>query len=132
MELVLKRTHGLEHTPGELFIDGELFCQTLEDKERDEKIPGITAIPAGRYQVVVTRSPRFKVRMPLLVDVPNYIGVRMHWGNKVEHTDGCVLVGQDNKADDNWLGNSKVTYARLMSAMDKALARKEKIWITIE
>lgn len=132
MELVLKRIHGLPHTPGELFIDGEYFCQTLEDKERSEKIPGVTAIPAGRYQVIVTRSPRFKVRMPLLVGVPNYTGVRMHWGNKVEHTDGCILVGQDGDKDDAWLGNSKAAYARLMAAMDKALARKETIWMTIE
>lgn len=130
MELTLRREHDLLYTPGVLEVDGVQFCQTLEDQERDVKIRGKTAIPMGRYQVKITMSPRFKRRMPLLLDVPNFTGVRIHPGNTTEHTDGCILVGQDTNSKDAWLGNSKVTYDKLFGVLDTAL-KAEDVWITI-
>ena len=85
-------TGGEENNIGDFFIDGEFFCYTLEDKIRFSKVYGKTAISVGRYRVVVTYSPKFKRLMPLLLDVKNFSGIRLHGGNKAEHSLGCPLI----------------------------------------
>jgi hypothetical protein len=95
MNLVMPR---LVYTPlstlGRILINHESYCYTLEDTVRPKgiKIPGQTAIPAGRYRVIVTESQRFGKMLPLLIDVPNFSGVRLHGGNTAEDTEGCLLV----------------------------------------
>ena len=84
---------GESYTIGKMYLNGEYFCDTLEDAIRPVKIPNETAIPAGIYKVKVTYSPRFKRNLPLLVDVPNYTGIRIHNGSNKDHTSGCILVG---------------------------------------
>ena len=84
---------GESYTIGKMYLNGEYFCDTLEDAIRPVKIPNETAIPAGIYKVEVTYSPRFKRSLPLLVDVPNYTGIRIHEGSNKDHTSGCILVG---------------------------------------
>lgn len=96
MKLTLKRIFkGEKYTIGKLYIDGEFFADTLEDPVREEKIYGQTAIPKGTYKVTITLSPRFRRWLPLLHDVPNFEGVRIHRGNTPEDTHGCILVGQN-------------------------------------
>lgn len=134
MELRLVRNRQgpkAEHTPGTLYLDGVYFCQTLEDKERVEKVYAKTAIPTGRYKITLTMSNRFKQVLPLLHDVPNFTGVRIHSGNTIDHTEGCILVGQDSDDDDAWLGNSRVTMAALMRRLVPAANSGQEIWITI-
>lgn len=96
MNLHLRRIiYGKTETIGNLYIDGAYFCDTLEDVVRKgPKIRGKTAIPAGEYPVIVTQSPKFKRLMPLVCDVPNFTGIRIHRGNTHEDTAGCILVGK--------------------------------------
>ena len=69
---------------GRLVIDGRWFCNTLERK-------GVE-IPALCYHVAVTQSPRFKRLLPIVQNVPQRSGIRIHRGSKPEHSSGCVLV----------------------------------------
>ncbi|MDR3141273.1 MAG: DUF5675 family protein [Tannerellaceae bacterium] len=102
------------YTIGKLYIDGEYFCDTLEDTVRDlskeAKIAGKTAIPAGTYEVAVNRSPKFGRNLPRLLNVPCFEGVLIHRGNKPEDTAGCILVGE-NKVVGGLINSTKYELA---------------------
>ena len=140
-ELILKRqVRTEESTIGELLLNGVHECFILEDKDRGlkqgmplsvieaTKVYGKTAIPAGRYQVLITYSNRFKQMMPVLVDVTGYDGIRMHPGNTAVDTHGCLLPGI-NKAV-NMVTGSKKAYSIFYIKLEAAL-RKQKVFITI-
>ena len=130
MNLTLYRKYpGNECTIGELFVDDKFECYTLEDKERPEKIAKITAIPKGKYEIVISFSNRFQKLLPELKNVPNYEGVRIHTGNYATDTEGCILVGTTKTAD--MVGNSKEAFNNLFPKLQEA-ASKEKIWIEIK
>jgi len=127
MELLLKRIHKtLNSTIGELFVDGKFECYTLEDVERAVKIKNETAIPKGKYKVIINRSTRFKKDLPLLLNVPNFEGVRIHSGNTNHDTEGCILVGQTRATD--FIGNSRKAFDKLFAKLQKA----KEINLTIE
>jgi hypothetical protein len=104
IELLRDKSTG-KATTGRLLIDGVFQCWTLEDVVRPSKIAHETAIPAGTYKVVITESNRFKRRLPLLVDVPGFDGIRIHPGNSADDTDGCILVGTSKTVD--WISGSR-------------------------
>ena len=127
MKLHLKRLHRTDKsTIGELTIDGKFECYTLEDIERDVKIKSETAIPKGTYKVIINQSNRFKRLMPLLLNVPNFEGVRIHAGNTNHDTEGCILVGRTRGVD--FIGQSRKAYDSLFKKMQEA---KEDITLTI-
>lgn len=129
MELkLIRETKTNDSTIGKLYINEIYHCYTLEDKEREVKIQNVTAIPKGRYEVIVNFSNRFQQQMPLLLNVPNFVGVRIHWGNYSKDTEGCILLGTTKAV--NMIGNSRTAYARFMSIINK-VGKKEKIFITI-
>ena len=119
MKLLLKRLHRTESsTIGELYVDGVFECYTLEDIERDVKIKSETAISKGTYKVIVTMSNRFKRLLPLLMNVPDFQGVRIHSGNTNHDTEGCILVGQTRSKD--FIGKSRKAFDNLFKKMQKA------------
>lgn len=134
MEIQVKRKiFTNKSTIGELSINGEFFCYTLEDKDRyletgTKKVYGETAIPRGTYNVVLSFSNRFQKYLPELQNVPQFAGIRMHTGNKPEDTEGCLLVGKI-KAKDMILESAK-TFKEFMAELKK-VEKKEKINITI-
>ena len=117
-------------TLGRLSIDGEPECWTCEDVVRDgPKILHETAIPAGRYRVVINRSQRFQKMLPQLLNVPGFEGIRIHAGNSQADTSGCILVGLARTA----LGvlRSRKAMDRLQPQIAAALARGEDVWIEV-
>ena len=129
MELLLQRNPSANGcTIGTLSVDGVFECYTLEDVVRPngEKVYGQTAIPAGRYHVSITMSNRFKTLLPLIENVPNFEGVRIHPGNTAADTDGCILVGQSKT--DSSIGASRAAFGVLFQKMQAA----DDIWLTIE
>lgn len=132
MELLLRRIwSNSECVTGTLNVDGVQVYFTLEPPIRFEKIAGDTAIPAGRYRVTITHSPKFKRDMPLLLDVPDFETVRIHWGNKAKDTDGCILVG-NKRQDDTTILESRAAFDALAIELTAAFVRHEEIWIEIE
>jgi hypothetical protein len=128
MKLKLVRDSSTDDTTiGNLYIENEWFCFTLEDKVREKKIYGETAIPAGTYKVVITWSPRFKRQLPLLVDVPGFDGIRIHPGNTHKNTEGCILVGEEVQGE--YLLRSRAAFDRLYALLIKS---KDSITIEVE
>lgn len=133
MDIEIKRIYkGAEYTVGRLSIDGKYFCDTLEDTVRAPgvKVRGKTAVPAGRYRVVLTESPRFKRILPLLVDVPNFEGVRIHPGNTAKDTEGCLLVGF-NQVQGKVVA-SRATFQKLFEKLWAAAQAGEEIWAELK
>lgn len=121
MQLVLTRNiFKPEFTLGVITLDGKHICYTVEDAVRSVKIAGMTAIPAGKYYIIMNMSKRFKKIMPLLLNVPNFEGVRIHGGNSAADTEGCLIVGLDGT--ENGVARSrdavKVVYELIQAAID--------------
>lgn len=110
------------------------FCDTLEPTWRDyahggRKIKGRSAIPEGRYAVVISWSPKMKKWLPILLGVPMFKGIRIHAGNTAKDTEGCILVGQNLKR--GMVLNSNTWLHRLKQKIVEAKDRGEAVWITI-
>jgi hypothetical protein len=115
---IIRRKSSTKSTIGKMSIDGVFECYTLEDVTREQKIVGVTAIPAGDYKVIINMSNRFQRLLPLVLDVPGFSGIRIHPGNKAEDTEGCILVG--NTAGEDFIGNSRIAFNALFEKMRKA------------
>lgn len=141
MELKLERRWPkAAYTVGRLYVDGEFFCNTLEDRVADvnkngkfdggeRKVPGETAIPYGTYKVFYGWSPRFGRNLPRLLNVTAFDGILIHPGNTVEDTSGCILVGLNTEP--GRLTQSRFYSDELNKRIDAAQRRGESITIEI-
>ncbi len=136
MNLTLKRINFSPFsTIGELSVDGKWECFTLEDCDRalenpaNKKIPGETAIPRGRYQVVINHSSRFGRLMPRLLEVPQFEGILIHPGNLAVDTEGCILVGRVKGVDR--ILESRLAFDSLFTELNAATRWGKEIWIEI-
>lgn len=122
------------YTIGELSVNNNYVCDTLEDKVRvdGEKVYAETAIPTGTYTLVLSYSNRFKKVMPEILNVPNFSGIRIHCGNSSKDTEGCLLVGKWDGKTENWISDSKSSYNKLYPLLEEAFNKKENITITIK
>ena len=150
MDLLLKRKYKKEkYTIGKLYIDGEYFCDTIEDKDRGlsqddayaankrKKVPGETAIPTGRYQITLgVKSPKYSLRksyewckgyLPRLINVPCFDGILIHAGNTANDSSGCILVGRNRE-----VGKVLDSMATLKLLYEKLKGSKGYIFIKIE
>jgi hypothetical protein len=136
MEFIVHRD---KNTPkactGWVEMAGEPECFCLEDTIRklgpngEGKIPGQTGIPAGRYQIIMNMSNRFKRIMPLVLNVPFFTGIRWHSGNTDEDTSGCLLLGTDWIADD-YIKGGKIQAPRTYQKIQEALDAGGEVWVT--
>lgn len=118
---LIRLPRNLEYTEGVLFYvnSNKLLCDTLEDRIRDlngdgdledegeDKVYGETAIPYNTYSIMVTWSPKFKREMVLVMNVPEFKGVRMHWLRTAKNSLGCIGVGE--KCGEGELKNTYMT-----------------------
>lgn len=83
-------------------------------------------IPEGSYLLTFTYSPRFSEKIPykeykglvpLINGVSGHEGIRIHVGNYLKDTQGCILVGSYN--DDNMVFDSRKAYRDLMTRVQQ-------------
>lgn len=142
MEIKLVRSEfESDRCLGKMFINDEFFCHTLEDTDRGltkdmkkEEIRRIkvaknTCIPYGRYRVILSYSTKLKRYLPLILDVPEYRGIRIHKGSDIQWSSGCPLVGTGRKG--NKLTGIKAAEEALISVLD-SVNHTQAIYITIE
>jgi hypothetical protein len=143
VELRLERfERSRTRTLGKLYVDEQFQCYTCEDvvrvddpataQDESQKVWGETAIPAGRYKVVISYSPKFRKNLPLLLNVPGFDGIRIHSGNDEDDTHGCILVGLGLNNTSTGIVKSRVAMGNLQHKIRAALGRGEEVWITIE
>ena len=148
MELILERIAKRKtYTIGRLYIrqqvldeylpgtEDKYFCDTLEPTWRDyahgaHKVKGRSAIPEGRYAVVISYSPKFEAWLPILIGVPKFEGIRIHAGNCSEDTEGCILVGKNREVGK--VLDSRIWLNWLKKKIVEAKDRGEAVWITIK
>lgn len=122
IRLEVRRTLRTDkYTEGKLFVNGEYFCDTIEDtvrilNEYEDKVYGETAIPMGMYKVVMSYSPSFKCVLPEVLNVAFFTNIRIHAGNTAEDSKGCVLVGR--KLRDGYITKSKDTLKLLLTLLE--------------
>lgn len=156
MELILRRiARKPTYTIGRLSIDGEYFCDTVEDKDRDlnhngrfdngeSKVYAQTAIPNGRYRVTMNvQSPKFSQKalyrwwkvngkygfLPRLLNVPHFEGILIHAGSSANSSAGCIIVGRNTIVGQ--VTDSMNTCKRLYPLLQAASDKGEEIWITV-
>lgn len=151
MEIKVDRKWKKEkYTIGRLYIDGEFICNTIEDTDRgltqsmseeeikSKKIYGQTAIPTGRYKVLVNIvSPKFsqkefymnvcKGKVPRLEGVKGFSGILIHSAATADNVEGCIGVGFNTEI--GRLTSIKEAFEKVYSKLSSS---KEDIWITIE
>lgn len=106
---------------GSLYLNGAFICYTLENASK--------AIPCGLYTVQNSKSPKFKRELPLLYNaqVPARRGIRIHVGNTVASSSGCVLVGMGRSTED-----FSVTESRPAETMVTMICRNEKNLVIVD
>ncbi len=132
LELHLQRTaHLADRTLGSITRNGVHQCFTCEDKVRPagEKVPGATAIPAGRYRVTVEYSPTFGKHLPRLQAVPGFAGILMHGGNGPLDTRGCILCGRHQDSTKIW--DCAPAVQALIDMIELITEARGQVWLTI-
>ena len=153
MKILVKRiAKKATYTIGKMYLDGEFFCNTIEDKDRglrsdmslEEikkiKIPSVTAIPTGTYKITIdVISPKFSKKaayqyiggkLPRLIGVKGFDGILIHQGTTEKDSAGCLIVGKNTIVGK--VTQSQATFRVLYTKMKEAKERGEEITITIE
>lgn len=134
MEILVKRkvVDG-QPTMGEMFIDGNHFCYTLEPIYRGDvgadpslKIWGQTAIPCGRYLADVRFSNHFQRDLVHVENVPQFSEIMCHGGNTIKDTEGCTLCG----ANTNWVDTVSNCQAIVDKLVEFVQSECEPVYIT--
>ena len=152
MLLTLKRIPmkaGKKYQIGHLYVDGEYFCDTIEDLDRGLtqdmpladiikiKVKNETAIPRGKYRVLMNRiSPKFssktyywklcKGKVPYLAQVPGFEGILIHKGVNQNSSAGCIIVGSNTVVGQ--VTGSQAAFEKLYA---KLKTSTDNIWIEI-
>jgi hypothetical protein len=125
VEIRRKKETSLSVT-GEMWIDGQFECYTLEPSRLTPVHPGHPCIPAGRYKVILTLSPHLGYVCPEVLDVPGRTKIRWHIANFPKDLEGCVGVGLGVTTDA--VTESKKAFERLMALLRNYATNIEAVY----
>jgi hypothetical protein len=103
---------------GEMWVDDQFECFTLEPSRNTPVHQGHPCIPAGTYKVILTMSPHLRYVTPEVLNVPGRSAIRWHIGNFPADVLGCVVVGLGHATDA--VTSSKIAFAKLMDLLKTA------------
>jgi uncharacterized protein DUF5675 len=135
-------------TIGDLLIEDQRICATLEDAHHVPKIPKSTRIPAGTYPVTLRTEgghheqylkrfgPDFHKGMLHINDVPGFEFILIHCGNTIDDTEGCVLTGTSvvrpkQQGQPFVVGESEKAYRLFYPRARDSLLRGEGVVISV-
>jgi hypothetical protein len=126
-------------TPGVVFVNDRFTCFSMEDPIREVKgkpvdhwkVPGVTAIPAGRYRISITHSPKFHRLMPEVMGVPGFTKVRIHPGNTHGDADGCLMFGT-SRVNGFTPRSSREICDEMQDQMEAYLGIGQQVWLQVE
>ena len=129
---------GESFTPGVLYLSGLKICYTCEDEDRrleikgakTAKVYGKTAIARGIYTLMVSFSNRFQKELPEVLGVEGFSGIRMHGGNKAEHSLGCILLG--NKPTATGVSECAPAVNLIIGMIKSAMTKNEPVTLEIK
>lgn len=124
-------------TLGFLTINNNFQCYTLESS--------LKKIPCGKYKIGYRKVGNFNLKyskrffsihkgMLEIKNVPNRTFILIHTGNKVEHTKGCILVGNEtnnNLIKRGIIEDSTNAYIKLYTLISSQLNKKQNVEIEI-
>jgi hypothetical protein len=139
MKITVKRLDKQPtYTVGEMYLDNQYLCDTLEDRDRGLsqstplseikkiKVMHRTAIPTGTYKVILNFSPSKKRLLPKLEEVPCFSGILIHRGNSADDSSGCIIIGE-------YTTNGKlINSTKYENELVEKLQNEKNISITIE
>lgn len=117
-------------TISELFIGDQFQCYILEDPVREEKISGDTAIPYGKYELVLRYSDHFDMLLPLFLNVPNFSWIEFHPGNSPADTRGCPVPGMEKSQD--YVSLSRKAFGLVFPKIKQAIEVGQVYWEIID
>lgn len=100
---------------GKIYADDRFICYSLDPR----------VLNPGTYKLEITYSPKFKRDLPLITGatVGPERGFRLHSGNTLKDSQGCILVGDTVQIDSD--GNIKILNSR--KTLENLL--KEEPWL---
>lgn len=151
---VERKARKATYTVGKVYVDGQYFCDSLEDADRGvtqimpftstggntgywvnedggviQKVPNKTAIPTGRYDVCSFYWEKHQCYVPMLLRVGGFTGILMHNGMTADHSAGCILLGKNNIV--GRLDGSRLYADALAARIIAAEHRREKVTIVV-
>lgn len=128
--VVERNSRSKDGTLSRILFDGQYFVG-LE--------PYNYIVPSGNYLLTLTHSPRFSskypynkvhnAQVPLINGVPGHSGVRIHVGNYVSETEGCLLIG--SSVAPGMIKHSSVAYQDFLKRMQEIESLNPNVFYVI-
>jgi Family of unknown function (DUF5675) len=130
MELVLVRTYYPKGTNGDIFLNGNKVCSTIELPWKNNH-PQVSCIPEGKYLLQKRYSPKFKHHL-YVTSVNGRQWILIHAGNDaLKEMKGCIapvsfLTGEGK-------GNhSRKALAKLLGLVNPVLENSKPVFLIIQ
>jgi hypothetical protein len=129
-ELELTRAYFPNGTNGEIYLDGQRVCYTIELPWCDNQVQ-TSCIPEGRYELVKRYSPKFKEHLQLL-NVAGRSDILMHPANDaMKELKGCIAPVSILTAEGKGL-RSRIAFEKLIGIVYDAIEKGNQVFLNIK